>query len=133
VKLLLVLALVMGLLFYLRGAPRSPRPNPRTRGRQGALANHAFPYHGVSVHAGSPACEAIRRLEGTRFLKEATPLLPLAECDQQRCRCTYSHHEDRRDAENRRADHGLDPALAPAAPGPEMRRCRGRRRLDYAE
>jgi hypothetical protein len=52
-------------------------------------------------HAG---CAAVRALSGQRFLGEEAPRLPLADCDQPECSCSYRHHEDRRDETRRATD-----------------------------
>lgn len=54
------------------------------------------PFHAVSIHAQDQCCGAVRAVEARRFLSEEAPGLPLPLCDQEICRCTYQHHDDRR-------------------------------------
>ena len=71
-------------------------------------------YHAVSIRLReSSACDAVRALAGDRFLPSEAPLLPVDGCDAAICKCTYRHHDDRRDAPRRDSDVGL-PARAPA-------------------
>lgn len=60
------------------------------------------PYHAVSIEPGSKCCQDARKLEGYRFLAVAAPKLPLGGCGAARCECHYLHHNDRRNAQDRR-------------------------------
>lgn len=48
------------------------------------------------------ACDAVKEIHGKRFLSSEAPSLPLPECNQ-KCRCHFKHHEDRRSDERRDA------------------------------
>lgn len=63
------------------------------------------PYHCVAIKPRSDACEAVRRLEGKRFLADEAPHIPLVGCTVAACRCMYMHYEDRRDEERRSPYH----------------------------
>ena len=81
---------------------------------QAAQVTKRQPTHrAVSICPGAFGCQAIRELEETRYLSGDAPMLPLRECDQETCECTYEHHEDRRAEEDRRntyaAYNGFDP------------------------
>ncbi len=62
-------------------------------------------YHSVSIsyylyhHAN--ACEAVKKLEGKRFLAKEAPPLPLPGCGAAHCRCRYVHFRDRRGDDRR--------------------------------
>jgi hypothetical protein len=62
-------------------------------------------YHSVSIgyylyhHAN--ACEAVKKLEGKRFLSKEAPRLPLPDCGAEHCRCRYVHFKDRRGDDRR--------------------------------
>jgi hypothetical protein len=58
-------------------------------------------YHCVEVHGGNTACEAAKSLEGTRFLPDEAPGLPVPGCNTQNCMCRYVHHDDRREDDRR--------------------------------
>jgi hypothetical protein len=58
-------------------------------------------YHCVEVRLGVPACEPVKRLGRARFLSGEAPRLPVSGCSEQRCACSYIHHDDRRDDERR--------------------------------
>jgi hypothetical protein len=59
----------------------------------------------VSPHA---CCDAAQGLASTRFLVSEMPILPLAACDADYCRCHYQRFDDRRRAPRRAADVGFD-------------------------
>lgn len=74
----------------------------------------AMPTHrAVSICPGPFSCEVARQHEDKPFLSGEAPFLPLTECDQATCECTYEHHDDRRGDEDRRntyaAYSGFDP------------------------
>ena len=53
-------------------------------------------FHCVELVMPYDACEAALSLHGKRFLSAEAPMLPLANCDQQNCKCRFKHHNDRR-------------------------------------
>ncbi|MFK8047582.1 MAG: hypothetical protein AB8B81_04015 [Halioglobus sp.] len=55
------------------------------------------PYHAISIKFEEDACDGVRAFSSRRFLADKSPLLPLPQCRLEDCRCTYVHHEDRRD------------------------------------
>ena len=62
----------------------------------------ATTFHAVSIKYEPTACSAAKSLDGKRFLSDAAPRVPLAECDVLDCQCRFEHYEDRRDREERR-------------------------------
>lgn len=60
-------------------------------------------YHAVSIKFEKYACEAVKEMEGRRFLSSAAPRLPLPECNALECRCHFVHHSDRRTPRDRRS------------------------------
>jgi hypothetical protein len=61
-------------------------------------------WHAVSVKPGPRACTVADAGQDRRWLSREAPALPLPGCTSpDTCRCTYRHHEDRRDGEGRRA------------------------------
>lgn len=86
------------------------------------------PYHAVSVApALMGACGAAQQCAGRRFLSANAPILPLPQCDAQKCHCRYEHHEDRRSDSRRLAD---ERGPARLWNGAERRRNTGRRISD---
>lgn len=83
-------------------------------------------FHAVSIKPGRTSCEAVNAVEDVRFLSNEAPQLPLPDCTNPDCRCTYQHYDDRRTGPRRDADVGL-PGEAPAQ---ERRKQRGRRSTD---
>ena len=78
-------------------------------------------FHGVSIKPGAHACAAAGTLVDQRFLPEDAPPLPLGTCDQAKCRCAYTHYDDRRDQENRRTGWGTFGGFTQAVPGGNRR------------
>ncbi len=62
----------------------------------------ATTFHAVSIAYEPTACSAAKSLEGKRFLSDAAPPVPLPECDVLDCQCRFEHHQDRREADDRR-------------------------------
>jgi hypothetical protein len=88
----------MGLKSWLSGRAAGTTAPARQRASRQPRRHAA-----VEIVRGDQAgCAAVRALSGQRFLGEEAPRLPLPDCDQPECRCSYRHHEDRR-SETRRA------------------------------
>lgn len=86
------------------------------------------PFHAVSIQpALMGACSAAHRCDGRRFLSAEAPVLPLQQCDSEKCLCRYVHHEDRRSELRRIAD---DRGPARVWAGVERRQSGGRRITD---
>lgn len=90
------------------------------------------PYRAVSIRPGNTACSAALAQKDRRFLLSESPKLPLADCDQSSCDCSYKHHPDRRDAEagDRRLDNALSSQLYEVDHQERRGRKRGRRKDD---
>ncbi len=99
-----------------RAAPAELRPTRTT------APSPARSFSGVTIEAGLHPCEAVRALDGQRFLSDAAPALPLPGCDSKRCGCRYRHHADRRDSENRRAPWGNFGGFGPRGGGRNERK-----------
>ena len=77
-------------------------------------------YHCVQLVPGPNACDAIKELTNQKYLSDDAPFLPLEGCNQARCRCIYSHLNDRREGDRRSPG-------APRAAANERRKLRDRR------
>ena len=90
------------------------------------------PYHAVSIHPGTSVCQPAKELLHKRFLSGEAPLLPLAGCTAQRCRCVYQHHSDRRTGDgDRRANGSAAQSIFQARQDGERRHSLGRRGSDH--
>ncbi len=101
-----------------------------TRRRFAAASTHhriTNPYHSVSIVPGAGACNAVRDLQGQRFLSRDAPLLPLPNCPLPACHCAYKHYDDRRHKRRRKADRT---ELPQSWSGLERRHAHGRRMTD---
>jgi hypothetical protein len=92
----------------------SPSARWREESELSSQSPTTMPTHrAVAVTPGAFCCKAVQQLEDQRYLSGDAPLLPLSECDQAACECTYEHHDDRRSDEDRRntyaAYSGFDP------------------------
>lgn len=63
---------------------------------------HVKTYHATSIHLCSAPCKCVLPLKGKRFLANEVTALPVQGCTNQKCTCTYVHHEDRRSGDDRR-------------------------------
>lgn len=78
------------------------------------------PYHSVAIRCRGDACDAVKRISSRRFLPDEAPRLPLAECTSAHCRCSFIHHDDRRE-EDRRHPYGQRNSLPPPSVGHDRR------------
>ena len=82
---------------FVRDPERRRAKSSKRKGEPTVEIRLLNPWHAVSIEAGKGACEAVRALQGQRYLSSGSPpLIPLKECDAARCRCRYKHHDDRR-------------------------------------
>ena len=96
--LIIVGVLLLAWLLLRRRNARKKGEAPKAATRPGNTA-----YHAVSIKLGEQACEAARAMSGRRFLSNAAPRLPLADCDAAQCHCRFVHHNDRRSGKDRRS------------------------------
>ena len=74
------------------------------------MANPAFknPYQAVSIAHGLVNCQAVRDIQGKRFLASEAPMLPLEDCTESNdCMCKYQKWDDRRQEDRRMSDSGI--------------------------
>ncbi|MGI9293781.1 MAG: hypothetical protein ACR2PS_07335 [Pseudomonadales bacterium] len=85
-------------------------------------------FQSVTIKWSLDACDAVRKLDGQRFIGSEAPSFPLPECDAQQCTCRYKFHGDRRDGD-RRILHGMRHSLI-VINGSEDKRVQAERRRD---
>ncbi len=110
----------------------SPASTPKTAApaKAGKLGLKPDPkFHAVSVEPGRNCCHSARALQGQRFLSREAPALPLKNCMNEACTCSYVHHEDRRAGPRRARDMGvaIDGWIEAERRGGPIR---GRRKID---
>ncbi|MGI9292278.1 MAG: hypothetical protein ACR2QG_13525 [Gammaproteobacteria bacterium] len=90
-------------------------------------------YRAVTIKPGDEPCSAVLELGDQPFLIKSAPLLPLKECNQATCTCSYKHREDRRveDRRNPFGSHSNNTQLATM--GAKNQRKRGRRASDQID
>lgn len=88
----------------------------------------------ISLEHCPNACEAVKEVQGLKFLIRKVPTLPLPDCTSPNCKCAYVRHKDRRGINgDRRALFSLG-ALSNASPAEGERRHKyGRRSGDESE
>jgi hypothetical protein len=115
----------MPIRFFRRllGGSAESTPTKSFRLDQGKPAES--PYRAISVWPGEPSCRGAREIASLRFLYRSAPRLPLPECDQAECHCTYSHYSDRRSGADRRTKTvALPPGMVERRSGHDRRRSR---------
>jgi len=66
--------------------------------------NERYPFRSAGIACQEGACEAVRKLEGARFLVRNVPPIPVPDCTSANCKCSYIRYNDRRGlSEDRRA------------------------------
>ena len=124
---LLLMAMVVAILFWLRRYRKKTKPGSRAED-----VRNSSKYHCITITCGDNACEAVKRLEGKRFLSAEAPVLRLRECTAESCQCRYVHYDDRRE-EERRNPYGRYRSITPFFLGQERRMRSGRRNADIVE
>jgi len=117
----------LGAAFWVAVARRKGRQNgssqPRSRTSPSITPQERIPgasmrrnppmglnFDSVSVQICHHPCQAAREIRTQRFLPGEVPDLPLPGCDR-KCHCSFVHHTDRREENNRRAPYlNLDQA-----------------------
>jgi hypothetical protein len=81
--------------FLLHHGSKPTKPN---------LANHnsTQTFHSVSISTCNKACPNVKKLKGRLFLANEASPLPVAGCTTKQCTCSYGHHDDRRNGDDRR-------------------------------
>ena len=94
---MLLFGTAMGVLLFWRltARLRSDAQDEIYRERRSGYSA-STPFHAVSIHPEASSCSAVKAVQSRRFLSEDAPGLPLPQCDQSVCGCTYKHHGDRR-------------------------------------
>jgi hypothetical protein len=117
----------------LFGLPASVAPGATKRKsakierRQAQVADsNPAKFHCVEIKATDCICDAVKRLQGRRFLSEEAPMLPLPECTAGSCCCRYEHHDDRRQ-DLRRNPYGIQRAVPPPHVNEDRRASKERR------
>jgi hypothetical protein len=91
VFIILFVLLILGFWLYSRS-----KSSPATAHKNIEL------FHAVSIKACPNACASVKKLKGKSFLANEVSQLPLSECNHKACTCSYIHHKDRRDNDDRR-------------------------------
>jgi hypothetical protein len=114
---ILLIGIALAALFVSRSR-RQAAPNTRPE-----RATQQFA--GVEIRMGNVICAAAKAVAGQRFLANRAPPLPLPDCDEARCRCSFVKHSDRRLDGRRWEDEGLSATLFTATEqrdGEDLRR-----------
>ncbi len=94
-------------------------------------------WHAVSIdYPDEPyegACFAVRQLTDKRFLSDQAPVLPLADCQNDECSCSYMHHADRRSGNDRRVPSGPGTPKSLIAERRGDTGTTGRRKTDFSD
>ena len=96
------------------------------------ISSPKSPYRAISIVCGQNACAAVKAIGGKRFLVEDNdvPILPLTQCEAEKCACKYIHHEDQREDGDRRTISGMSTEVHLQKGNTEQRKKRGRRKSD---
>ena len=88
-------------------------------------------FSGVEIVPGpGSCCAAVNRVTGQRLLSVTAPVLPLADCDQAACACSYERYSDRRTEIRRDVDAGIGTASQMFHRNCQRSGARGRRATD---
>jgi len=127
-KIVIFLVIAAPILWFLLSMNRSKKQTDKHKNKR-----EICKYAGASINFQPDACDAVKKLEGKRFLAKEAPTLPLQECNAEECHCRYDHFKDRRNSpeEDRRNKHGTAQNIIQNANQlSERRGSRGRRSTD---
>lgn len=121
-----ILAVIAGVvLFYFTFQHR--------RKNSADSANSDTHFHAVSVKPGLIACHKASTLNGTRYLSNEAPPLPLPGCGESSCSCRFIHHSDRRAGDDRRLPFQTTGGLTGSLSTTERRQEATRRATDGSD
>jgi hypothetical protein len=102
------------------------RKNGRS-GRTGQVKDN--PYQAAEIEYDPDcACDAVKRIAGKRFLVSKVPTIPMPDCDQSECKCTYVRYRDRRHwSADRRSFYSLQTEIYRSEGGEDRRKKEDRR------
>lgn len=135
---LITIILLMAFIYHIKHKSDRRQQHSMANGHKKVHKQHLSyqhhshsPFHCVETHHPQSCCQAVKDLEGKRFLSAEAPTLPLQQCDNSKCHCDYIHHEDRR-CDDRRNDTGIQHDLYGQAGETEKRNNlkHGRRKTD---
>ena len=101
ISMAIVLIVILALVYFTTRRKASA-PDKRPAAARPSKSTAMTDFHAVSLKFLSSACSAAKSLEGKRFLSNAAPRIPLADCDVLECKCRFVHHRDRRAGDERR-------------------------------
>ena len=113
--------------------PRRRATGKKRKKKVQPKSTESNPYMAVEIRCfKDEGCEAARALAGQRILVSEAPLLPLPDCDSERCRCRYRRYEDRRQEARRDSDVGITRTMETMSTQ-DRRKRRGRRKTDFED
>ena len=96
-----------------------------------ANPDRSYTHRAASITFKECACDAVKKLEGRRFLVNDVPSIPVPDCTSPNCNCSYTRHNDRRRLyEERRALFSLKADLHTIGGNEERREKKEGRRAD---
>jgi hypothetical protein len=102
-----------------------------TKRSKSATPERSYTHRAAEIASGECACDAVRKVEGRRFLVNDVPPIPVPDCTSLNCKCSYIRYNDRRCWHaDRRALFSLKADLHTIAGNEERRRKQGRRADD---
>lgn len=101
---IIALTLICGFIYFIHH--KAERRHSYSGHHHKHAAENRSRFHCVEAHHPPQCCNAVKDIEGKRFLSAEAPILPVKGCDNPHCHCDYVHHDDRR-SENRRTDLGI--------------------------
>ncbi|MEH6589777.1 MAG: hypothetical protein V7746_05965 [Halioglobus sp.] len=71
-------------------------PKPAQRKKTAGTKTRPFQAASITSNGSKCSCDAVKQIEGSRFLSREAPLLPLQDCTSPNCTCSYTRYRDRR-------------------------------------
>ena len=131
-----------GVLGFFQSSPSKVHKQSARKSSAGILSKKnkqvsrvsAALFRAAEIEFEDCACDAVKALQGQRFLVSNVPRIPVPDCDQPSCQCTYSRYNDRRLwTEDRRAFYSLKTSHYIQGDNKERRKVQDRRAADNAD
>ena len=109
--ILIVVAGLIGAAIWFKRNKNNDTKRPTTSQKNSSVTTKQTQFASVALQCSDQACKSAVSMRGTPLLASEAPVLPLAGCDSNACKCAYQKVADRREEGRRTADHGIQPLI----------------------
>ena len=132
-------SLFSGVLGFFQSKPTKVKKRSARKSSTGVLSKKnkqvsrtsTARFRAAEIEFDDCGCDAVKAMQGQRFLVRDAPRLPVPDCDKPNCQCSYVRYNDRRLwSEDRRVFYSLKTSHYVQSDNKERRKSQGRRAAD---